>query len=340
MFVRDTQIFTDSGWKPIQDISGSDRVLVRNFINDAEFIQPFALKKRQYDGEVIEIGAKDWSFTVTPDTKIVYDLNGENKIRAKSAEDLSTNRHIKLHRKFKYMFADEPKREDIKIFDEFGKKYSVLAPYDWYKLVAYVLMRGFIKMGYGKPMLIINLDMEHFESEISELSEILERIGVQFHVQYPQGVSPKLVVSSKNTLARRLITRLGSSTRRQMFLPDKMIYQSSKELTDVLLSTMCKLQGSNNIATSNEALIDSLVLFGTLGGYGIGVSLSVKAGTVTNRGKVNKNSYIMRINEPIKTYSPTKKVKSSYSGYIYGIDLFEGQVYVKNGVAPVWTSPK
>ena len=340
MFVAGTQTFTDSGWKNIEDISGRDKVLVRNFIGDAEFIQPFAVKRRKYDGEVIKIGAKDWSFTVTPDHPIVYDRDGKRKFREKTAEELSTNIHIRLHRNFKYMFPDEPKKEDIRIWDGFGKKTSVISPYDWYKLVAYVLMRGFIRMSPGKPMLFIFLDEERLEEEISILRDLLDRIGVSYHVQYSEKTSPKIVVSSRNTLVRRLITRLGSTTRKKMFLPDKMIYNSSKELSKLLIETILEIAGQNKISTTNKQLIDSLVLFGTLSGYSIGYTLNVEAGTKTNRGVFHNNSYVLRISDPIKTYSPTFKEKSTYSGYIYGIDLFDGQIYVKNGTSPVWINPK
>lgn len=340
MLVHDTQVFTDSGWKPIQDIVGRTRVLVKNFAGDADFVQPFALKKRQFSGDVYSLGAKDWFFTATGDHKIVYDLDGKNKLRERTLEQFSVTHHNKLHRKFRYMYHEEPKKEMIKIRDEFGTRTVTISPQDWYKLVAWVLMRGFIKMGRGKPMLQFYLSKEFFSEEEAILADILERIGVQYHVQYPLDHSPMLVVSSKNTLARRVITRLGSSTRKQMFLPDKMIYNSSRQLTKVLIDTIIEIAGSNKISTTNTKLIDSLTLLGTLGGYSVGKNLSVKAGTVTNRGKFKNSSYVLRISNPIALYSPTFKEKSTYSGYIYGIDIFDGQIYVKNGVSPVWISPK
>ena len=38
-FIEGTPIFTDSGFKNIEDIGGRDKVLVRNFLGDAEFMK-------------------------------------------------------------------------------------------------------------------------------------------------------------------------------------------------------------------------------------------------------------------------------------------------------------
>lgn len=331
MFVADTQIFTDTGWKTIENVSGHDRVLVRNFLGDAEFIQPFAVKKRKYDGEVVQIGARNWSFTVTPDHQVVYETDNTGKFRKVRAEDLVATNHNRIHRKFKYMFADQPKRENINIYDEFGTRNVRLDDYDWYKLVGYVISRGFIKTGYGRPMLHILLDLETIQQDILILSDIFDRLGIPYHIQYPENNSPRFVVSSKNTIAARLITRLGSSTRKEMYLPDKIIYQSTKELAKLLIETI--VSGSQ-LVTTNKRLLDSLVLLGTLNGYTMSVTKMIP------KQWTDKLSYILTISGISDTYSPKYVKKTLYSGYIYGLDLFEGQVYVKKDSMPVWTNPK
>ncbi len=328
MFIADTQIFTDSGWKKIQDISGQDRVLVKNFISDAEFIQPFALKKRHYDGEVIKAGAKDWSFTVTPDHK-----NAENK---------------EFSRHFKYMFSDDPKKEYITIFDDFGKRYVTINEYDWYKLVGFVLMRGFIYRDQKRPMLWLFLEEDRVEEEIKILGDLFDRIGISWHVQYSEKTRPKFVVSSRNTLARRLVTRLGSYKRKEMFLPKIMLYQSSKELSKLLMDTIIdtsirpdtERKHVFQLSTTNKALLDSLTILGTLSGYSVRIVLNNKAGSPAFKGVTKKDSYILQISDPVKVYSRKYLKKTVYSGYVYGIDIFDGQVYVKEGSKPIWMNPK
>lgn len=320
-FIEGTQIFTDSAWKNIEDISGRDRVLVKNFIGDAEFIQPFALKKKQYDGDVITSGAKDWSFTVTPDHTPTGD---------------------QFKRNFHYMFSEEPKKEMIKIRDEFGTRTSTISDYDWYKLVGFVLTRGFVRTKPGKPMLYLFLEEDRIEEEIRILGDILDRIGVAWHVQYSDKTLPKIVVSSKNTLVNRLITRLGSKKRKEMFLPDKMIYNSTKELSKLLIDTIKDTSRgeTDQIVTTNKALIDSLTLLGTLSGYSVRYYLLSEAGKTTSRGTTKKDSYLLFIFPQVSQYSVIYRKKSIYSGYVYEIDIFDGQVYVKDGISPIWIAPK
>ncbi len=346
MFVADTQIFTNSGWKRIADISGNDKVLVKNFIGDAEFIQPFALHKKQYDGQIVTFGAKDWNISVTPDHEVVYQTKWD--LVKTPAGKLKAKDHYKIPRKFKYMFSDEPKKEYITRDDEFGNKYATISDYDWYKLVGFVLTRGYIYTERKRPMLWLFLEEDRLQEEIMTLIDILDRIGVTYHVQHSDKTRPKLVVSSQNSLVSRLVTRLGSQTRKSMSLPDKMVYASSKELTELLINTIIDTSikpstektNSYQLATTNLALIESLELMGTLGGYGMRHVLNAKAGTQTNKGITKKDSYILHITAPNALYSIKNVKKSLYSGYIYGLDLFEGQVYVKEGLNPIWTQPK
>lgn len=340
MFVAGTQIFTDSGWKNIEDVAGRDRVLVRNFLGDAEFIQPFALKKKKYEGKVIKMGAKDWSFTVTPEHPISYSINGN--FYSATAGDFTLSVKKRIYRKFKYMFSEEPQREIIRAWDDFGARSVTISPYDWYKLVAFTVSRGFIRMKPGRPMLWFFLDPEKVEEETRTLQDIFDRIGLGWHVQHTEKTRPKFVVSSKNTLARRMINRLGQK-RKEMSLPDKMIYNTNKELAKLFIETFLELHGQTGkvqIVTTNKKLIDSLTLLGTLSGYSVRHSLVAKAGLEVRGSITKKDSYMLLISNIIETYSATSYKKLTYSGYVYGIDLFEGQVYVKQKLMPTWVSPK
>lgn len=349
-FVEGTQILTNSGWKNIGDISGHDKVLVRNFLGDAEFIQPFAIKKKQYTGEVITVGAKDWNFTVTTDHRVVYEKSKKVKgtnMKSVPAKDLKIHLHHRIYRKFRYIFPDEPKREYVTIRDDFGRRRVIISNYDWYKLVAYVLCRGFIRMKPGRPMLMFLVSEEKADKELADIRDILDRIGVSWHIQHSDKTRIKLVVSSKNTLAQRLINRLGSSVRKEMFLPDKIIYNSSKELAKLLIMTIIEISTNPDtknsicqISTSNKKLIDSLSMLCMLSGYSVHSTLKSRVGDFTGKGIAKKDSYTFRIFKSPDTYSPRYIKKSNYSGFVYEIDLFEGQVYVKGGTMPVWVNPK
>lgn len=350
-FIEGTEIFTNSGWKNIEDVSGHDKVLIRNFIGDAEFTQPYALKKKQYTGQVVKIGARNWSFSVTPDHSVIFDrdigANGK-KFQSTLAGKMVARPHYRIYRKFRYMFAEEPKKEVIIVRDDFGKRHVTIPEHDWYKLVGYVLCRGFIRMKPGKPMLHIFLDEDRVEDETKILGDIFDRLGISWHVQYSEKTRPKLVVSSRNTLARRLITRLGSSKRKEMYLPDAMVYNSSKELSKLLIETVIEASIKSTtkrgnfyqLVTTNLKFIETISLLGTLAGYSMRSSVLFPAGQKTPHGETKKTSYVLFIANPVDTYAPRYVKRRDYQGPVYEIDLFEGQVYVKEGTMPVWVDPK
>lgn len=157
-----------------------------------------------------------------------------------------------------------------------------------------------------------------------------------------------IVVGSRNTLAARMVTRLGSRKRREMYLPDKMVFGSSRGLIRAFMDTLidCSMRPEtersdwHTISTSNTRLIDSLSIMGTVGGYSITKRLKLKAGVKSGIVTTKRDSYNVHITRSVDTYSLKYSRRKSYSGHVYEIDLFDGQIYVKNGRMPIWLDPK
>lgn len=352
-FKAGTQILTDSGWKKVEDIAGKDKVLVRNFIGDAEFIQPFALKKGKYNGEIIKIGGKRWSFSVTPDHIIVYDRDtvprGVNFVK-KPAKELEIHPNNRIYRKFKYLAPEDYKKEAITAKDELGKRWITISPQDWYVLVGYVLTRGYLEpTTRRKYALNLRLNNDNLEKELNTLKDILDRIGVRYSVLPNRTTGTWFIrVNPQNGLATRLATRLGSDKRKEMFLPDVMIFNATRELAHTLIETIIDATKRPETArgdfyqftTNNESLVKSLELLGSLWGYGMYSRVMARKGEDKGQGELKKDVYNLMISQETKTYAPTKIEKSDYEGYVYSIDLFEGQVYVREDKAPVWVNPK
>lgn len=348
-FIEGTKIFTNSGFKNIEDISGRDKVLVRNFLGDAEFIQPFALKKTQYDGEIVKVGANNWNFSVTPDHVVVYDsgeyLNRPD-YRFVPAGELKTTKYDRIIRKFRYLLPDDQLKEVVKVRDDFGTRYVTIDYDDWYKLVAYMLTRGFIRRASGKNVVFIYTRDGRLDEDIKIVGGILDKYGIPWSLSY--SAQPMIVISSRNTLAARLITRLGSRKRKEMYLPNRMVYRSSREQIRTLIETIIDNSIGENtergksytLSTTNKKLIDSLTVLGTVGGYSMTTVLKDKAGTETKYGKTKKDSYNLKISSGHDTYRVGYTKKSNYHGKVYEIDLFDGQVYAKGGSMPVWVNPK
>jgi hypothetical protein len=333
-FIKGSKIFTDTGWKKIEDISGKDKVLVRNFIGDAEFIQPFALIKYNYDGLINEIGGKNWGFSVTPDHTVVYDRDitaiGKNYIYS-PAKDLNTKNSNRIYRKFRFSNPDNYKKEVIKINNQFGRHYSTVSNEDWFTLCAYMLKRGQIDTK-NTPTLHLFIKDEH---ESSILTDILDRIGVEWSLLKRDRYFIR--IKNNNNLAQRLMLRLGSSVRKDMYLTDKIIYNSNKYLAKIFFDVLLDKSGQYKCG---KKLADSLILFSTLHGYGMTKTLSIKAGTETKKALVKRDIYNIAITKLTASYSATYNIEQHYRGAVYSIDLFDGQVYIKEKIAPVWVNPK
>lgn len=324
-FIEGTRIFTDSGFKPIEDIAGHDRVLVRNFLGESQFTQPFAIKKSQYSGEITELAGKNWRITTTPNHIIVYDRD-DGKFRYTPAKDVDVNPKNRIYRKFKYYSEEEYKRENIVVHTEFGKVWKTISNEDWYILCAFVLDRGYLEPTGRNFALNIYLKRASRDAELRLLADIFDRMSVTWSVFEDRTNDRWIVrVNNKNTLATKLKARLGSKKRRKMYLPDKMIYSSSHDLVKLFLDQL--FTENNTYSTINFKLVQSIELLCTLWGYS----------TVR---RCTNGVYKLELYDLPRTYSPTSKNTLSYDGNVYEIKLFDGQVYVKNGTAPVWVNPE
>lgn len=349
-FKAGTQIFTNTGFKKVEDLSGNDQVLVRNFLGDAQFTQPFALKKKQYNGEIIQIGGKNWSFSVTPEHIVVYEKKNTRKFYYEPAKNIIVSQEIGIHRQFKYLQPEDYKKEAIKAKDEFGTRFITISPYDWYTLCAYVLVRGYLEPTTPrKYSLNIRIDKDKEAEELILLTDILDRIAIKYSVLPNRSLGTYFIrCNPKNGLAVRLANRLSSDKRKEMFLCDQMIYHANKELATKLIETIITATkradtprgDSYQFSSNNEELIDSLVTLGTLFGYGMYKQVMHRKGTDTGKGELRKDVFHLVINNLTKKYSPQFVKSEQYLGAVYEIDLFEGQVYVREGKNPVWVNPK
>jgi len=112
-FVADTKVLSKSGWKLIGEISGQDQILVRNFLGDAQFSQPFAIRKKQHDGIVLAGGSDHYSFEVTPDHKIIY-TNDKGKQFESNARDVPSGKRTLLHHRSRYYPQDDFFKQFVK----------------------------------------------------------------------------------------------------------------------------------------------------------------------------------------------------------------------------------
>lgn len=326
-FVSETKILTSKGWKQICDLSGHDKVLVRNFLGDAEFIQPFALKKREYEGEIVSFGNKDWGVAVTPDHKVVY--NQPNKIGMCPpvlASEIVPNDGKILFRRFRY--NKEPKSYEKILLD--GRTVYISLE-DWYTIVAYTVLFAFIeKRKNGYLYYICDL------YNLMKLTNIFDQIGIKWKVGVKQKGNPTIFIKNESNLTSKLMRYLGARARRDMKLREKSIYDANPALLRHFIDEIIRLSGSPikerpgqfMLTLTNKKLIANLEMMCLLGGYGFS---SMDYGI--------RGTKIRIIIKPNSSWNIRDVKKELYKGPVYEIDLFDGLVYVTEKSFPVWMNP-
>ncbi len=337
-FPAETNVLTTKGWKKIQDIAGHDRVLTRNFLGDAQFTKPFAIKRRHYSGRMVSGGSNKYQFRVTPEHEVVY-TNKNGKIIKTNAADVPTRRDNKLKHKSRYapdgyLPAQKVKNEE--------REYTIETN-DWYILVGYVLRKGMIEK--NKARLILVADKQNPKKDMDLICPVLDRMGLIWNHTEPN----LIVISRKSNIANKLALMLGSRTRKQMSIPDKMIYNSTIQDGSALIETFIKTsredgEGIGKItqfSTTNTKLIDSLEILGLLCGYTVSKLLTKPAGTKVAAGETKRDSYAVYIRRSVKEISIIRKQEHDYDGKVYEIDMFEDQLLIKeDGSLPIWMKPK
>lgn len=337
-FPAETKVLTTQGWKNISDIGGHDRVLTRNFLGDAQFTQPFAVKTKHYDGKVISGGSEKYQFKVTPEHEVVYTDKHGNVIVA-TAETVPPKRDNKLKHKSRYSPDGYLVTQKVKYQD---REYTI-DTLDWYKLVGFVLKRGRVEKDMKR--VIFALDRQDTKKDMDLICPILDRMNLTWNFTEPN----LIVVSSKFNIAQKLTRSLGSRARKDMRVPDKMIYHSTVESGTALLDTFIRTSRRDGkgvgemiqFSTTNTRLIDSLEILGLLSGHTVSWIKSRPAGTKVAAGETKRDSYIVYIRESVKEISIIRKKEHDYDGKVYEIDMFEDQLLIKeDGSLPVWMKPK
>src|SRR5574344_1548004 len=217
-FPAETKVLTNKGWKKVEDIGGHDRVLTRNFLGDAQFTKPFAIKKKDYSGEIVSGGSYKYQFKVTPDHEIVYTNKGGDIIST-TAEKVPAKRENRLKHRSRYSPDGYLTPQKLKYE---GRAYTI-DNLDWYKLVGFVLRRG--GMDGKRTRLTLALDKDNVKKDMDLICPVLDRMNLKWTFTEPN----LIVISQKYNIAYKLSLALGSKTRKKMYVPDKMIYNSSVE---------------------------------------------------------------------------------------------------------------
>jgi len=337
-FPAETKVLTTKGWKQISEVGGHDRVLTRNFLGDAQFTKPFAIKKRDYSDKLVQGGQKNYQFRVTPEHEIVY-TDKKGSIVVSTAKDVPAKPDNRLKHRSRYSPDSYLPSQKLK----YENREYTIENTDWYKLVGFVLRRG--GTDGNRNRLILQLDKKNVKKDMDLICPILDRLSLTWGFTEPN----LIVVSAKYNIAYKLSRVLGSRRRKKMRIPDKMIYNTTIEDGTALIEMFIRAsrrdgEGVDKItqfATTNTELIDSLEILGLLCGFTVSRIMSKPAGTKVAAGVTKKDSYTVYVRRSVYEISIIRKQEVDYTGKVYEIDMFEDQLLIKeDGSLPIWMKPK
>lgn len=331
-----TDIFTDTGWKPIEDVAGKDKVLVKNFLGEAMFVQPYALKRIKYDGKLVRLYHKFTSIELTPDQNMIYYHDDGHRLRKSTAKEYTISKYHYISSNFRYSPDKWPKSVVVKTPDLPGPNTKKVSPYDWHTLAGYILARG--SYHSRSKTLLIRANKE----EQVILCDILDRYGLAWSLTYTGNEYTNLVrVSDKSNLSRKARFMFGNK-KGEMGIPDSMIFDNRKENILALVNTIDRLTGikKGNMTGNSKKLIKSLEKTCTLWRIPYKLSWTARAGEYRGRGPLTKDRWDFKIIDKFNNFYPRKRKEVQFTGNVYELDLLDGEVYVKNKGRPVWIPPK
>lgn len=336
-FIEGTQLLTTKGWKDIDEVCGSEKVLIRNFLGDAKFETPFAIRKSHYNGNVIRSGSGKCCIAVTEDHKVFY-TNKYGTGKKDTASEAFGKNGVFIQHKSRYSPDEYLPRRVIR-FDERQVTVDTLS---WYTFIGFVLRRSQITKDGMR--LILTLDKNALEKDLSLICPILKKMRLKWNLVKPN----RIVISQRHNIGRVLARLLGSRKRRDMSIPYKLMVDASIADARALIETFAQASKRSSrermegfqFVCSNKSLIDSLEVLGILCGYTTVSRMLKPAGTKIPAGETKRDSYTVSISPSTPNIPVTEREDYKYNGNVYDVDIFQTQLMVKEpGMLPVWMSP-
>lgn len=346
-FLEGTELFTYGGFKKVEDITGEDRLLVRNFIGDTEFTRPMKIRKLRYSGDVVSLGSKSWQLKLTPDTKIDYALRKgfmlTSEPRTCKAGEYDASQESGLYRTFKYYPKMTTVRESLTRNVEDKRVIERIQIDDWIRIAALIVARGKIIKNGKRAKVSIALDKADWRYELMYLLPFMSRLNEGVVVEAFERAPGFVTLQESSDLTRKLAATfkpVGNSVR----IPNRMIYDyplpESRKLFRYMMDPFEKKPDRGFIYSHNAGTTSDIEALAATTGNTVKVYQLTEAGR-EYRGVVEKeDSWLLHSYSLPFIHAVTEKSVEHYDGYVYEFDFYAGDVYARAEGALLWIYPK
>ena len=326
---KDTQVFTEHGWKYIAELTGDEKLLSLNPDDDSlEFIKPVRLFKHK-EPQLVHMHNKWFDVCVTPDHDCFIHQRRDGGNRGKYFEP-QFRKPSELSSESRFVRCIDTDRENPEHVNVNGLEFT---PEDYAFFMAWYISEGSV-LHNPETAKVKNYPIK-ITQEIDANRKIIEPIfrniadylGIKLYVgkQYFEFHSKELY---------DYLVQLGKS--HEKYIP-KEVFTLNKECLNMFLDVYVLGDGHERnhgkygsieraVFTSSKRLRDDLSYLILLCGYYPSIALHTKAGTVTNHKNgtyTQKNDvYSIRINNSqYTTFSSCTVDVIPYDDYTYCVEL-------------------
>lgn len=357
---KDTEVYTDQGWKYFKNLNGSEKILSRNQDGTSTFEKPLNYIKYHFKGQMHKYKSQNIDLCITPNHKIFmkkYDTRTEQQYKLIASEDISVNRfyttkEIIDNKKMPKAFVI-PEYSYLKKLNNGKTKIKTLPQLqldskEFIKFLAWYLSDGSVYYNEKENSYTISISQSSYSdtnvNNIEDIKTIIKNLG--FTPNY-DGRSIKF----KNSQLGLYLKALGKSYEK--YIPNEIFNFINKELALLFIETYEKADGTidksncSKLFTTSKELSDQLQMITFIAGYTSKIHIDNRVGEKHYSEKCgneithNHICYVLNISKNKRNRNPIIKRDKhmqllEYDDEVYCVEVPNHVIFIRRNGCCLW----
>ena len=356
---KETEVYTDKGWKYFKDLDGTEKILSRNEDGTSSFETPLNYIKYHYKGDLHKYKSKNVDLCVTPNHKMFikkYDTRTKQQYHLIASEDITVNRFyttkeiIDIKETSSYFTIPEYSYEKkVKGGNNIFKTLPSLKlnAKNFIKFLAWYISDGNVYYNKEENSYTINITQLKVDDKslknIKDIEDIIRSLGF---TPYYDGKG----IRFKNTQLGYYLKSLGKSYEK--YIPQEIFNNIDKEMARYFIETYEKADGTvdkngcSKLYTTSKILSDQLQMLSFIAGYTGKIYIDNRVGEShysKKYGKITHNypCYVLNISKEKRNRNPViKKDKHmeiiKYDDEVYCVEVPNHVIFVRRNGCCLW----
>lgn len=357
---KDTEVYTDQGWKFFKDLNGTEKILSRNEDGTSIFEKPLNYTKYHFKGQLHKYKSQNVDLCITPNHNIFmkkYDVRTDSNYELIPSEEIKINRFYTtkeiIDNKETPEFFIIPEYSYLKKLNNGETKIKTLPQLqldskEFIKFLAWYLSEGSVYYNEKENSYTISISQSAYNNtninNIEEIKTIIKNLG--FTPNY-DGKNVKF----KNSQLGLYLKTLGKS--HEKYIPNEIFKFLNKELALLFIETYEKADGTidkNNCSklfTTSKELSDQLQMITFIAGYTAKIHIDDRVGESHYNEKCgnvithNHICYVLNISKNKRNRNPIIKRDKhmqllEYDDEVYCVEVPNHVIFVRRNGCCLW----